>query len=809
LGDGFGLDGPVRRPAAASVVSFLAVAAVAGITVSQLDPGQLLSTSTITGGDTGAHVALAGFLKQWLLPHLHVTGWDPGAYDGFPLYTFYFPLPDLLAALLGFVIPFTVAFKLVTVLGSLTLPVAAWGFGRLAGLERPRPAVLAVATLPFLFDQTFTIYGGNLYSTMAGEYAYSLGLSAALLFLGLVVRGLRTGRHRAIAAALFAFCILCHLIAAILALAGIVVALVLLGVSKRRLWWAASVAATGSLIAAFWAVPFILEQPFTTNMGWVNVTTYAAMLAPRADRWALALAALGVLIAGLRRDRVAGLLVVLGGGSAVALVVDPQGKLYNTRFLPLWWLAVYLVAGYALAEISIAVASWWRYDRSLLGEAALMSGTVMPRPMVGEAGQLGRGGTDVREPEAPAEERPSTGGAEDAGPAGWSGVPLPPRRHRWAPGAVTVPIVSLAAAALVVVPPLVVSPNSPVTLGPVHVNASNVPSWAAWNYSGYEGKPAWRELHDGIVGTMDRLSGRYGCGRAMWEYSSDLNRFGTPMSLMLLPYFTNNCIDSMEGLLFESASSTPYHFINQSELSAGPSDAMVGLPYKGLDVTEGVQHLQLLGVKYFMASSASVEAAAKADPALKLVATSGPWRTPYQGGFADTTWDFYLVADAAVVAPLTQMPSVLVGVGPQQSSWLPVATKWYDTPSAWSHELVAGGPSSWPRQRADLALLSSGRPLPAVQVSRIRVSVDQVSFHVDRTGVPVVVRTSYFPAWHASGALGPWRAEPNLMVVVPSSHDVTLSYGSTPAGWLGIGLSLLGLAFLGLLARRRHLLGLR
>ena len=787
----------------------MAVAAVVGITVSQMDPGQLVSTSTITGGDTGAHVALAGFLKQALLPHFHVTGWDPGAYDGFPLYTFYFPLPDLLAALLGYVIPFTVAFKLVTILGSLTLPVAAWGFGRLAGLERPRPAVLAVATLPFLFDQTFTIYGGNLYSTMAGEYAYSLGLSAALLFLGLVVRGMRTGRHRAAAAALFAFCILCHLIAAILAAAGIVVALVLFGVSRRRLWWAASVAGTGTLIAAFWAVPFILQQSFTTNMGWVNVTTYAAMLAPRADRWALALAALGVLVAVARRDRVAGLLVVLGGGSAVALVVDPQGKLYNTRFLPLWWLAVYLVAGYALAEICIAVASWWRYDRSVVGEAAVMSGTVVPRPMVGEAGQLGRGGTGVQEDEVRVEDEATSGRPEEPGPVGWPASPRPPRRHRWAPGAVTVPIFGLAAACLVVVPPLVVSPTSPVTLGPVHVNASDVPSWAAWNYSGYEGKPAWREFHDGIVGTMDRLSARFGCGRAMWEYNSNLNRFGTPMSLMLLPYFTNNCIDSMEGLLFESASSTPYHFINQSELSAGPSDAMVGLPYKGLDVTEGVQHLQLLGVKYFMASSPSVQAAAKADPDLELVATSGPWRTQDQGGVADTTWDFYVVAHSSVVAPLTETPSVLEGVGPQQSSWLPVATRWYTTPAAWSHELVAGGPGNWPRQGADVAMVSSGRPLPTVRVSGIRVSVDQVRFHVDRTGVPVVVKVSYFPAWHASGALGPWRAEPNLMVVVPTSHDVTLSYGGTPAGWLGMALSLLGLVFLALLARRRHLLGLR
>lgn len=290
----------------------------------------------------------------------------------------------------------------------------------------------------------------------------------------------------------------------------------------------------------------------------------------------------------------------------------------------------------------------------------------------------------------------------------------------------------------------------------------------------------------------------------MWEYNSDENRFGTPEALMMLPYFTDNCVDSMEGLLFESASSTPYHFINQSELSAQPSDAMVGLPYASVpNVAEGVEHLQMLGVKYFMAASPSVQAQADADPALSLVARSGPWRTAYQGTVVVTTWKFYVVHDSSLVAPLREVPSVLQGIGAQQSSWLPVALKWYDDPARWDHELVAGGPAAWPRQGATLALDTTGAPLPAVQVTDVRSTAGTVSFRVDRVGVPVVVRTSYFPAWHATGALGPWRAEPNLMVVVPTSRLVRLSYGSTPAGWVGLALSLAGLVVVALLLRGR------
>jgi hypothetical protein len=52
-------------------------------------------------------------------------------------------------------------------------------------------------------------------------------------------------------------------------------------------------------------------------------------------------------------------------------------------------------------------------------------------------------------------------------------------------------------------------------------------------------------------------------------------------------------------------------------------------------------------------------------------------------------------------------------------------------------------------------------------------------------GTPVEVKVSYFPNWHVSGADGPWRVAPNLMVVVPTSHDVTLTYGASPADRVG------------------------
>ncbi len=343
----------MRRPSPPAIATFVAVAAVIVVVLWQCDPSLLLANTMTTGGDTGAHFGLAQFLKTNLLLHGHVTGWFPGAYDGLPLNTFYFPLPDTLAALLGFVIPFDIAFKFITILGSITLPVAAWAFGRLVGMERPRPAVLAVFTLPFLFDQTFTIYGGNLYSTMAGEYAFSLGLSVALVFLGVVVRGMRTGRSRIPAVVLLSACVLSHLVPTLFCFVGARAALVFFGPTRRRVWWLVSVVGTSFLLVAWWAVPFVMEQAYSTTMGWQNVTTFAGLLAPAADRWALIVGVVGVVIACIRFNRAILSLTVAGVAAALFVRYAPQSALYNTRVLPIYWLCVYLVAGYGVAELLI------------------------------------------------------------------------------------------------------------------------------------------------------------------------------------------------------------------------------------------------------------------------------------------------------------------------------------------------------------------------------------------------------------------------------------------------------------------------
>lgn len=92
--------------------------------------------------------------------------------------------------------------------------------------------------------------------------------------------------------------------------------------------------------------------------------------------------------------------------------------------------------------------------------------------------------------------------------------------------------------------------------------------------------------------------------------------------------------------------------------------------------------------------------------------------------------------------------------------------------------------------------------LPEVEVTDIRQDRTSISFTVSRPGVPVLVKTSYFPNWVAEGAEGPYRVSPNLMVVVPTSTDVRITYTRTPVDLVASAMSLLGLVGLFLLARR-------
>ena len=259
---------------------------------------------------------------------------------------------------------------------------------------------------------------------------------------------------------------------------------------------------------------------------------------------------------------------------------------------------------------------------------------------------------------------------------------------------------------------------------------------------------------------------------------------------------------------------TPFHFLNQSLLSASPSRPMRNMPYQDLDVEEGVKRLQLYGVKYYLSRSKAATDQARAltdgpDALLTEVATVA------SQGLADDTeveqqpWVVFEVADSELITGLDHTPVVMDDVAANHDAWLDPTVAWYNDSADWSTFLAADGPEEWTRvscgkRSGEVAAdapygracegAEPGDPVTPAEVSDIVVDQQSMSFTVDQVGKPVLVKTSYFPNWRADGADGPYRVAPNLMVVVPTETDVTLTYGRSWVEALGAALSLLGLA---------------
>jgi hypothetical protein len=771
------------------------VVAVAGAYVFfTLQARLLLTATTANGGDTGAHVWWPAFMRDHLLPKLRLSGWTMDWYAGFPGGHFYFPLPSVLVVLLDLFLPYEVAFKLVTALGPVCLPAAAYAFARGMRAPWPAPPLFAVATLPYLFFTGYTIYGGNLASTLAGEFSFTISLCLALCFLGALARALDERRQLALPAALLAATAMSHLIVAVFAVAGAgVIWLARRPLANLRV--TLGIGAVGALVTAIWSLPLVARLGYATDMGWTKITKYTENLLPDDLRWAFVLALVAVVVAIAFNRPVAMSLAFLAVVLGIAFVLAPESRLWNARLLPFYYLMVMFLAALGTAELIGALRGVTRAVGGLRAREDSMTGAEELAPIDPGAELMEEAPAaelPMEAPHAPTARvgvgAPTPGGAgvqgtrreESTGPGvGAPGGQAKPQKHSL-PNALVVPAV-VTAIALV------------AAMAYTRETRSFLPAWIRWNYSGYEVKPAYPEFRE-VIETMRKLPP----GRALWEPSSTIDKYGTTLALELLPHFTDGRIGSMEGLYFESAATTPYHFMMVAELAKSPSNPVRDLQYRTLsDFHLGVRHMQLFGVRYYLAQSAEAKAAADGHADLRLVAETGSPKIEPQVA----RWRVYEVARSPLVEPLAYEPVVLTGVSPH--GWLKPAAAWFDDPGALDRPLSAGGPSSWARSAAPGAGVVPRRPLPEVEVTGIRSGEEWVRFRVSRPGVPVLVKVSYFPNWRVEGAKGPWRVSPNLMVVVPTGSDVSLRYGRTPVDWAGIALSALGLAGLLALARWR------
>ena len=234
------------------------------IAIKVIQPSLVFKDTTPTGGDMGAHVWGPAYLRDHLLPW-KLNGWSMDWYSGLPIYRFYMVVPALFVVILNLVFPYGVALKIVAVAGIVTLPICCWIFGRLARFAFPIPELFAMVGLVYLLDESYTIYGGNVASTMAGEYSFSISLSFAMLAFGFFANGMQTGKHRVKAAVFMALAVLCHGIVAIYVAVGLLL-MALLWLDKSKVRWFITTAGSGALLSAFWVGPFLFNHAFMTDM---------------------------------------------------------------------------------------------------------------------------------------------------------------------------------------------------------------------------------------------------------------------------------------------------------------------------------------------------------------------------------------------------------------------------------------------------------------------------------------------------------------------------------------------------------------
>jgi 6-pyruvoyl-tetrahydropterin synthase related domain len=348
-------------------LTVLAFAAIYLVLLKTLQWNLILTRTTAAGGDMGSHHYVARFLAEELLPRGRVSGWAPGWFAGIPMLTFYFPLPYVLIALLSVPLGDQVGFKLVTTLGLFLLPLTCWAAFRVLRLREPAPLLAACGACVFLFmaqvtpDQQFTIWGGNIASTMAGEFPFSISFALLPLALAVLWRVCEDGKGWRAAALLVSAVVLSHILTTIVLVLGLTVLLLRRPLSAalasfRRL---ALVMGVAFCLTAFWGLPFLLRVQYTAHFRWTQLSAYN-LLVPNEIRPYLVLTVVGLVAAvagGERRVLLYAWPAAVAAFLFVALVqLAPEAALWNARMLPFIYLFSLLVAAYGGAVVAARAA---------------------------------------------------------------------------------------------------------------------------------------------------------------------------------------------------------------------------------------------------------------------------------------------------------------------------------------------------------------------------------------------------------------------------------------------------------------------
>ena len=523
-----------------------------------------------TGGDMGAHVVPIKFFIDNFITNFKLNGWSNDWFAGYPLYYFYFPLPAVITFILNLFFTYSIAFKLM-VIGSILITI--YSFEKLLRKSNEKFSIFGfIAGLTYVLTESFTIYGGNLASTLAGQFSFTYSIAFANLAIAIITKSSNKNKH--VISAVFLGCsLLSHLIPFIIY--GSIYLFFWIKTKNTKIEKFSSLLIFSALTVRF-TTSLIANLEFTTNMGYTPYTKLSDLIkSDIAPFMVISLLIILINFKDIYRHKTTSLFEWFILISSVLLYFFvPEGALWNGRVVSFFNLGV-IVLFFRLFEHSIE--DIFRYEQ---GELVLkvLSLIILIAYLINFSQKWNIDNYKIF---------------------------LYPILILFFIGAIyfyisTANLFKLAFTASVI------------------FTISFLPYWVSWNFNGYENKDQWTDIEK-LYSNLNELPP----GRIMWEPNSDLNKYGTPMVLMTIPLYTHHT--SMEGLYFDSSITTPFHFIAVSGLAERPSNPVGGLRYINNQFEKGQEYLEELGVDYFISYTDSITNKSLESDKLTLLFSSDPF----------------------------------------------------------------------------------------------------------------------------------------------------------------------------------------
>ena len=317
--------------------------------ISSIFTPELMFSKTITsGGDTASHYLPAKILMDEMLPQGRLIKWFPNWYAGIPLFQSYFLPPFIAMALLGYVIGLEISFKLITISGIVMLPALIYFMSKNMGHSTFTSTTAMTLSLIPLFLENHSMWGGNIPSTLAGEFSHMISISLAFLFLGTLKKGVEQNIWWKTNTLLFALIALTH-VYTVLWIIAITPAYTIKNwcINLKKLEYIISSYATAFFLTAFWGIPMILRMEYTTPyaLRWnITETILPPLLMPLT-----ALAILGILIGLIHKKKSTSIHVISIVAASLCYLLGPHLGLVDIRFIPFIYITLAPLAAYAIS----------------------------------------------------------------------------------------------------------------------------------------------------------------------------------------------------------------------------------------------------------------------------------------------------------------------------------------------------------------------------------------------------------------------------------------------------------------------------